>query len=349
MKKIVLTIALGLLVGFATPNSARADTVLIQEFDTTANWITLVTAVDTYGQNVHWMYRYDNPLVAGNTCTHFDGVGTTTPNDVFTTNIGAGGAVLFGDTTSTAVGIPAGNKGFITLYNYGGAYTQGTPAASGFGAFSGPEHTISASAIQANVLTGTVFTLKGANDPYGIGEGNLDDMAYGADFSNVNATPAGSLDPNQAAPRAVWFPQPTAGVGGVSTSWEIIVAHMNMSWATPGLVATAANASETVALGDANGFPFLTYDINEGAWSGGTEVQIDCFLKVSLTDLLPPANIAQVQNGGWANFVITSRNVANLTANTGWHKGILVYKEETTMLLGGAAKSAITSANRIDY
>jgi len=326
MKKITLSVAFGLLLGFAGSFTAKADAVLVPEFKTTAGWITLVTVVDTYASTngIHWMYRWDDPLTPVNECGHTDATGSTTPNDMGVINVGVppvgfgGTPAMFGDTSTTGLTIGAGFKGLITLYNFNGTFNQitGSPGQAG------GENTLQAWVHEINFATGEVQAVRAPNDPIGITEGNLDDMAYGS-FPSTSVT-QGMLS----RPKAVWMPTSI-----VTTAWEVIVPTSDTSF-DPGAVMSA-----TLSLSGAGGSP-VVYDLNENPLSGVTSVVVECFGKVTLADFLTPLNLSLVAGGGWAYININAPFLSD--------RGILVYKEETA-LIGLSTVTVKTSANRVDF
>ncbi len=327
MKKITLSVAFGLLLGFAGSFTAKADAVLVPEFRTDAGWVTLVTVVDTYATTggIHWMYRWDDPLTPLNECGHTDATGATTPNDMGTTNVGTAPVgfgntpAMFGDATTTALTIGAGFKGLITLYNFVGTYNQITGAGT---LGSGAENSLQAWVHEINFVTGEVQATRAPNDPLGITEGNLDDMAYGA---------APATSPTQLMldrPKAVWLPTSI-----VTTSWEVVVPTLDTSFDVP------PTNSVTLSLSGAASAP-VVYDINENPLSGVVSVTVDCFGKVTLADFLTPLNLSLVAGGGWAYM--------NIDLPFGSDRGILVYKEESA-LIGATTVTVKTSANRVDF
>ncbi len=338
MKKITLSVAFGLLLGFAGSFTAKADSVVVPEFRTDAGWTTLVTVIDTYASTagIHWMYRWDDPLTPVNECGHTDAVGATTPNDMGTINIatppvGFGNTpAMFGDATTTGLTLGPGFKGLLTLYNFSGTYNQALMS----GTFDGPEDSLEAVVHEINFVTGEVQTIRAPNDTAATGEGNLDDLAYGAWPAPAGGQFFGVVAPNAqdvlAQPKASWLP-----TGIVSTSWEVIVLTPNTAFDVP-----PAN-SVTLSLGGTGGVP-VVYDIDENPLSGVVQVTVDCFGKLTLADFLTPLNLSLVANGGWAYI--------NMVAPTAYltDVGILVYKEETATIAGRVTTQK-SSANRVDF
>jgi len=347
MKKVILSIAFGLTTMVIASSFARADAVLVPEFRTDAGWTTLVTVIDTYATTggIHWMYRWDDPLtLAVNECGHTDATGASTANDMGTTNVGVppvgfgNTPAMFGDVTTTALTIGPGFKGLITLYNFIGSYDQFTGAGT---LGSGPENSLEAVIHEINFTTGEVQSIRAPNDPIGITEGNLDDMAWGA-------SPANSLTQVLLAqPKASWLPTSI-----VTTSWEIIVPTLNTAFDVP-----PANTVTLSLSGSAYPVPAipLIYDIDENPLSGVISVTVNCFGRVFLSDFLTPLNLSLVANGGWAyiNMAVPFGGGPLALAIGGPpapnpDRGILVYKEETATI-GGSAVTTKTSANRIDF
>lgn len=283
------------------------------------------------------MYRWDDPLTPTNECGHTDASGASTPNDMGTINVatppvGFGNTpAMFGDVTTTGLTLGPGFKGLLTLYNFAGTYSQITGAGT---LGHGPEDSLEAVVHEINFVTGEVQTVRAPNDPSGVDEGNLDDMAYGAwPAPTGNPFNFASVVNSQdllAQPKASWFPTAI-----VSTSWEVIVPTFDTAFDVP-----PAN-SVTLRLGGTGGVP-VVYDIDENPLSGVVDVIVDCFGKLTLADFLTPLNLSLVANGGWG--YINMVTPATYTADA----GILVYKEETATI-GGKLVTQKSSANRIDF
>jgi len=328
MKKLILSVAIALLCAVSTPNSARADAVLVQDIDTTTGWIDLVTVVDHYGGpgELHWMWRWDDPLTPANECLHFDGFSDNTPNDMMVVDVSNtinGGLPLFGDTTSGSVNIGPGYEAELIVSNLTA------------GGLDDPENSLVVTSMHINPAIG-VFSIRGANDITSSSGGlltNFDDVAYGAWPFKVDQF--GSAMFYQ--PRAIWM-----STAAVSTSWEVIVTGLQQAVAppdpaNPGL---AANLSAVIGLRSPGGGIWV-YNIDETPTSGVIDVPVDCFKKVVLADFLNGPSLTAAQGGGWDNIEMITP--APWTID----KGILVYKEEFSSALG-TPMAAMTSANRLD-
>lgn len=328
MKKVlVVLMVFALLVasGFIAKD-ASADALLYPAVRTDGNFITFVNVVNkSTATSLHWMYRYDDPAVAGNQCYHKDGFAKTTPNDMLTVDISntidAGKPVPAGiDTTSGSYNLGKGWPGLLTIYAFTGIY-PGTPTA---------ENTLFGEAAIINTATGEIYKYKALNDLYGTDEGNLDDMGYGA-------YPL-SLPGQDVMPTAVWYP-----VAAVSTQWYIMVGHIDLDWAMPGDPAACGTMSARVAFADVLGNPMFFYDINENLLSATSGVTVDCFAFLNLANFIAPASLPDTVNGGWAHVQRT------VPAPGVCDKSIHVYKLETTSAIGGKFLSHWTSQMRIDW
>jgi len=338
MKKYSIAIALALFAGVVSMPKAQADYVLVPEFETSGSWVTFVTVVDSYANTsgLHWMYRADDTLTPTNECAHRDGTSTTTPNDMFTANI-ATGAVLGADTTSTALGIGAGQRGFLTLYNFVGTYNgnfvgPGVPPTY----MDAPENTLYAEDAMLNLATNQTDIFRAQNDPVEAFEGGTDTIGYGSFFSIAILGLPGAAVP----PMVVWN-----NTAAVSTKWDILVGHVSASTAPSGAgVPGPGNMTAIVTLspvtgGLLGGF----YDINETFISGLNEIPVDCFGEFVLADLVSPLNLSSAAAGGWSRM-----QMVNPLPNVD-QKSIILYKDMTTTAVSGLLQSGTISQNRADF
>ncbi len=333
MKKVlVVLMAFALLAaaGFIVVQDASADALLYPAVRTDGNFITFVNVVNkSTATSLHWMYRYDDPAVAGNQCYHKDGFASTTPNDMFTVDISntveAGNPLPLGvDTTSDSYNLGKGWPGLLTIYSFTGVYAPEVGAT--------PENTLFGEAAIINLATSEIYKYKALNDYYGIDEGDLDDLGYGA-------FPFDGTIPGQTEmPTAVWYP-----VSAVSTQWYVMVGHTNLAWAAPGAPSLDATMSARVAFADVEGTPMFFYDINENLLSATSGITVDCFAFLTLANFIAPASLPDAANGGWANVQMTS------PALGAFDKSIHVYKLESTTALTGKLQSHWTSQMRVDW
>jgi hypothetical protein len=337
VKKVLLVLmAFALLVasGFIAVKDASADALLYPAVRTDGNFITFVNVVNkSTATSLHWMYRYDDPAVAGNQCYHKDGFAKTTPNDMFTVDISntidAGKPLPAGvDTTSGSYNLGKGWPGLLTIYAFTGAY-PGTPTG---------ENTLFGEAAIINIATSEIYKYKALNDFYGTDEGNLDDMGYGAYPFDPTVIPGQTV-----MPTAVWYP-----VAAVSTQWYVMVGHNDLAWAVPGPPATCTTLSARVAFADVAGDPMFFYDINENLLSATSGITVDCFAYLTLANFIAPASLPDAANGGWANVQMTVPTPSS-DPLVACDKSIHVYKLESTTALTGKMQSHWTSQMRVDW
>ncbi|MBI5675723.1 MAG: hypothetical protein HZC48_07880 [Nitrospirae bacterium] len=342
MKKylaLVVFMVLTLVFALAGVQDASADVTLGNVFQTSGDFITLVTVVNkstAADPCIHWMYRYDDPSTAAKECFHVDAAVPTTPNDMFTVDISNtvnGGNPIPGalDTTSDSFNIGAGYQGFFTLYNFSAANSGdcGFDYDNGFD-IELPENTLKTETVVANLSTGLVLSVKAPNDPVGTDEGNIDDMGYGASPFFI----LGSDVP----PTAIWHP-----TAAVATSWWVNVLTTDTAFDNIGNPAAADTLSVEIAFANSNGISGTWYDINENPKSTDSTPVVDCFDELVISDFVDPAGLPFTVLGGWATIQMVTPGPGDVD------KGILVSKIESTNALTGALNTAWTSQNRVDW
>jgi len=322
---VFMTLALAFAFSIAVVKDASADALLAPAIRTDGNFVTFVTVVNkSANTSLHWMYRYDDPAVAGNQCYHKDGFAKTTQNDILTCDVSTTfgtGPLPSTDTTSGCYNLGKGWLGLLTIYSFTGAY-PGTPTG---------ESSLAGEVAIIDLSTGAAYLYKQLNDFYGTDEGNLDDLAYGSYPLTL---------PGQAVmPTAKWHPTSI-----VSTQWLVDVAHYAMATAMPGLTSDCDTMSATIAFADVDGNAGYFYDINENLLSATSGKTVDCFAYLTLSDLIAPASLPDAANGGWAHVQMVSPTPGVCD------KGILVYKlESTSSIVSGKTQSGWTSQNRVDW
>jgi hypothetical protein len=318
-------IAVALTVALSTSAAVQADTLLFPNIDTRSGYVTFVNLVNkSSAEDLHWIYRYDDESTLENDCLHLAGFSATDANDVMTVQVGSGSGTIFpipaSDMNSTGFGIGPGWSGYLMLYAYTGVY-PGAPS---------PEHTLFGEATVVNVATGEIFKYRANNDPAGITEANMDDLAYGA-FGGITGTTE--------MPTAIWYPTAI-----VSAAYNVLVADsaMNQQGTAP---------SVRIGFADVSGGSGSFYDANGNLLGGAGTIDVACFGSYSLADFLPGAALAQAAGGGWAHIQIIDQDLDTPGNQAPFNddRGIIVSKAETTSAITGDTQSVYTSANRVDY
>ena len=286
MKKTLIAASVGALM-LAAAGTASANSLLFPFFTTAGGASSSVSISGgpaiAAAETLHYVYNYAD---SKNTCTHYDGNGSITPNDLMQHSIAApafGGFGLAAPTDkSKPFYLPVGNtQGFLKISNKS---TAGTAAISG-------------DMLLVDPSTNLVFSYPGISNALdtvpAAAEGNFSAAAFQDSKFNLS-----------------FYPQ-----GAVATSWYGLVVG-NMS----GAIAAAApwNAQAVVSSGG------TVYDNDENAYSGKNDVTINCLGNFKAADLMTGAQYAAVgNNGGLVHGTATFPAVVP-AANTG--TGLFLYK-----------------------
>ena len=326
VKALAMAVSLGLTGGLAAMQNASADAVLFPYFDTRPGYVTFIAMANkSSAEDWRWAYRYDDPSTPDNDCLFLDGFGMTVANDFVSVDISNTLGTNMGlptgiDTTSSAFHIGPGWQGLLTVYAFTGAY-PGTPTA---------ESSLSGEAAVINLATGETSKYEALNDLNDNTEGNLDDLAYGAQ---------GGAPGTDVMPTVIWHPTSI-----INTSLYVAVTDDTM-------VFNADKPTAAVAFADVNGSPGNFYDVNGNLFSATSGLDVTCFDTFTLSDFLPGASLTFAGAGGWANVQITDLDLETPGNQPPFsdHRGILVYKKELTSAIGGNMINTWVRQNRVEY
>lgn len=262
-KKTLVAVAAGAALLTGVTNSS-ANSLLFPYF-TTANGAQSALAiysnsVTPAGETLHYVYNY------GDSCTHYDGNGKVTANDVLQHSVAApaagGYGKAVGSDTSTPFYLPLANSyGFLTVTNKN---TAAVAAISGDMAIVDPN---------TGLVTAYAGISNGADTSIAANEG---------DFSSITDKR---------------FNLGFYGTGIVDTSWYgVVVGNMN--------AAITGNRNWTATATISNGG--LVYDNDEKSYSGTMSKTLTCAGKIVPSDLMTAAQQASVgPNGGLIHATVT--------------------------------------------
>lgn len=263
-KKTLVAVAAGAALLTGVTNSS-ANSLLFPYF-TTANGAQSALAiysnsVTAAGETLHYVYNY------GDSCTHYDGNGKVTANDVLQHSVAApaagGYGKAVGSDTSTPFYLPLANSyGFLTVTN---KTTNVAAAISGDMAIVDPN---------TGLVTAYAGISNGLDTANPVNEGKFDTVITDTNFN-------------------LGF----YGTGMVDTSWYGVVAgDMN--------AAITGNRNWTATATISNGG--TVYDNDEVPYSGTMTKKLTCAGKIVPSDLMTSAQQASVgPNGGLIHATVT--------------------------------------------
>lgn len=245
------------VIATAAMSTANANSLLFPYF-TTANGAQSVLSVSASGtaavpETLHYVYNY------GPACTHFDGNGSVTPNDLMQHSLLAPAAGGFGEVvadTSNPFYIPLRTEGFLTV-------TSTTPGAG----------IIAGDMVVADPSVGLMLSYAGITNGAGA-EG---------DYSAVVANDLIPVPNIAGTLRLSWYANAIA-----NTSWyNVVLGNMN--------AAIIGNRDWTATTVLSNGG--IVYDNDENPFSGTVSKTTRCSGNIRTADLMNSAQVASVTNG----------------------------------------------------
>jgi hypothetical protein len=264
-KKTLVAVAAGAALLTGVTNSS-ANSLLFPYF-TTANGAQSALAiysnsVTAAGETLHYVYNY------GASCTHFDGNGKVTANDVLQHSVAAptagGYGKAVGSDTSTPFYLPVVNSfGFLTVTN---KTTNVAAAISGDMAIVDPN---------TGLVTAYAGISNGLDTSVAANEG---------DFSAIT-------DKN--------FNLGFYGTGIVDTSWYgVVVGNMNAA------ITGSRNWTATAQVSNGG----VVYDNEEHPYSGTVGKSLTCAGNIALSDLMSGAQMGMVSASGGLMHAVVSVN-----------------------------------------
>lgn len=286
MKKTLIAASVGALM-LAAAGTASANSLLFPFFTTQAGATSILSlssnnAAAAAGENLHYVYNY------GPSCTHYDGMGKMTNNDLMQHSVAAPAAGGFGKVVagdkSTPFYFPLNDYGFMTVS------TKTTAGAI-----------ISGEMAIADTNTGLVASYAGISnniaDTTGAAEGNYSAAAAGVNDLRFNL----SFYANNLVPTTSWY--------GVVTGNMYPAILANRNW-----TGTASLANGGIA-----------YDNDENQFSGAQAKTVQCAGIVTAKDLMNTAQQASVgANGGLLH--VTNTPVAPVAGSIDASTGIVMTK-----------------------
>lgn len=286
MKKTLIAASVGALM-LAAAGTASANSLLFPFFTTQAGATSILSlstnaGAAATGENLHYVYNY------GASCTHYDGMGKMTNNDLMQHSIAAPSAGGFGKAVagdkSTPFYFPLNDYGFMTVS------TKSTATAM-----------VSGEMAIADTNTGLVASYAGISnnvvDTTGAQEGDFSAAAAGVNDLRFNL----SFYASSVVPTTSWY--------------GVVTGNMNP--------AIAGNRNWTGAASLANGG--IAYDNDENQFSGLQSKTVTCAGIVTAKDLMNTAQQASVgANGGLLH--VTNTPVPAAAGITDASTGIVMTK-----------------------
>jgi hypothetical protein len=295
-KKTLVAVAAGAALLTGVTNSS-ANSLLFPYF-TTANGAQSALAiysnrVTPTGETLHYVYNY------GPDCTHFDGNGKVTANDVLQHSVAAPGAGGYGKAvgsdTSTPFYLPVANTyGFLTVTNKNTVVVSVALGGAVDAAISGDMAIVDPN---TGLVTSYAGMSNGLDTSIPANEGNFGWLyqTYNLGFYPTNL---------------------------VDTSWYgVVVGNMN------GAITGNRNWTATALVSNGG----VVYDNEEHPFSGNVAKKLTCAGNIALSDLMTTAQMNSVSaTGGLIHAVVTpGAGVDNAT-------GVILTKIQTVKAAVGA-------------
>ncbi len=294
---IVATLVVALVLSFGL-KQAKAESLLFPYYASGSGIWTFLTLVDTWGDaTLHYIWNYDDLTTTAIECTHEDADGISTAFDLIQQTVV--------DPSLSGIDLPAlfGDASTSAYSLVGGAATpvEGFLIVNSSAAIEGD---FFGQAIVVDTATGLVTAYKGLNNPVSVAQGTWSHISTSHTSYMMSNYPASDVSTE-------WFVLVTGTVMDVATGW------------TGGLTLT-------------NGFG-IVWDRDENPRSGSVTEDVDCFQRITRSDIMTTAQVTHTDNGGlWWELT----NVGLINNAT----GALMSKIEASSALGSPLQ-AISSEN----